>query len=524
MHDSKNNQLVQKDCYSSISVRRIILALVICIITANIIVGLRYLNSFNPKGFDTPYYVYILRKVYSGKFLSFPSYFLITFLLIPLTYIFNGDPFLLGIAIPFYISTIFIIIVFISFFIMTKSLIHSLFIAICAVSNFFFVRLTYDLFSQTLTISLFYLLIAIFTNLFQSNASRKDYHISLLKAGIILTLIFLTNIVLSFVIYIFFVLLSLILTIKLFKTCPEKIETNKSKVSAIILLPVINASFAIAYYIVFVHNVENIINVYVQIVTRETSFLRPRAGWEWIIYEENLPILVLCSLAVTYYIIRERIFLKLSYIFLLALWSSYIFSLIFITNYIQSYRLILFLPIAIVAGSGIFHLLEERKLQRTLSKFKNIRLAQVIKIGLAILLITTIFPLAEIPSYNYFPRDAEILSRLASHFGFDSTEVIYLISKKEITNVSPYWYNAYLGNNVFIGNISQLLARNVTASKIVIHENLYPLDHILWSSSESIGDGIYLINITYLKSILKNNYVKIKNDVILYVLKNAGKI
>jgi len=270
-HDSKNNRLIQKKGYSNFPIRRIILALAICIILTNFLVSLRYLSSFNPKGFDTPYYVYTIKKIYSGEFSPTLPYFLITLLLIPLAYIFNGDPFFIGIVIPFYIATIFTIIVFISFLIMSKSLVHSLFITICAVSNFFFIRLTYDLFSQTLITSLFYLLIVIFTDSFQNNINRKDYHISFLKAGIILTLIFLTNIALSFIIYVFFVLLSLIQTIKLFKINAEKIEANnKSKVFAPILI--INTLFAITYYIIFVHNIGNITNLYIQIVTHETFF------------------------------------------------------------------------------------------------------------------------------------------------------------------------------------------------------------------------------------------------------------
>jgi hypothetical protein len=249
------------------------------------------------------------------------------------------------------------------------------------------------------------------------------------------------------------------------------------------------------------YNIGNVIHLYTNIITREISLLRPRAEWEWIIYQENVFILILCSLAIAYYIAREDIFLKSSYIPLLVLWSSYIFSLIFTTNYLQSYRLILFLPITTIAGSGIYHLLEERVFQYTLLKFKNIRLAHIISIALAILLITTTFPLTEIPSYNYFPKNTEALSQLVSYFGFDSTEVIYLIDKREVANVSPYWYNAYLGHNVFIGNLSQLLARNVTASEVVVHKDLYPLDYILQSLSESVGNGIYLVNITYLKSL-----------------------
>ena len=109
---------------------------------------------------------------------------------------------------------------------------------------------------------------------------------------------------------------------------------------------------------------------------------------------------------------------------------------------------------------------------------------------------------------------------MVSYFGFNPTGVIYLIDKREVANVSPYWYNAYLGDNVFIGNINQLLAHNVTVSKIVIHEDLHPLDYILRSLSELIGDGIYLVNITYFKSMMG----RVENDIIFHEFKNADRI
>ena len=133
---SKNILLIQENDYSNFPIRRIILALTICIVLANLLVGLRYLNSFNPKGFDTPYYVYRVKEIYAGEFSPSLSYFLITLLLTPLAYIFNGDPFFIGVTIPFYIASIFTIITFISFLIMNKSLADSLFITICAVYNF----------------------------------------------------------------------------------------------------------------------------------------------------------------------------------------------------------------------------------------------------------------------------------------------------------------------------------------------------------------------------------------------------
>ena len=501
---SKNNLLIQENDYSNFPIRRIILALTICIVLANLLVGLRYLNSFNPKGFDTPYYVYRVKEIYSGEFSPSLSYFLITLLLTPLAYIFKGDPFFIGVTIPFYIASIFTIITFISFLIMNKSLADSLFITICAVYNFFFIRLTYDLFSQALIISLFYLLIATFADSLLNDNRRND-HVSFLKAGIILTLIFLTNFALSLIIFGFFAILTFILALNMLKTGSKKIVTHRSKVPAIILLLMINIAFGVTYYLLFVLNVGNISNLYMQIITREISFLRARAGWEWIIYNENLPILVLCSLAVAYYIGRERIFLKSNCIFLLVAWSSYISSLIFITNYVQTYRLILFLPIATIAGNGISLLLKERIFQRTLLNFKSVQVAKSLSAGLAILLITTMYPLAEIPAYDYFPKNEEALSKLASYFGYNHKGVIYLIDKRKVTNVSPYWYQAYLGENVFIGNIGQLLARNITVSKIVIHEDLYPLDRILRSISEPIGDGIYIVNITYLKPMIEGD-------------------
>jgi len=486
------NMATEKDDFPKI---KVFLTLTACLILASVIIGFRYLTFFNPKGFDTPYYVYVLKTFYSRTFtpdLIFHP--LVVFALTPLAYVFNGDTFLIGIAIPFYIGLILTIIIFTSFRIINRSLAYSSLATTFAVSNFFFIRLTYDLFSQTLFTALFYLMIAMLTKLFRMTGSTElspqDKNRFLLNISIVLILMLLTDVTLSIVTYIFLGIIFLIRKPKVLR--PRTDNSTEKLIIAVISLAVI----VIILIIIISGYAQKLWNLYWKIITYELSPFKPRQGWEWIIYKETLPILALCSLSVVFFIVKNGAFAESDLVNLLALWSSYIFLLIFVTGYAQSYRLILSIPISTIAGNGVYNIIKEPIFQRNFPKFKKIRVSQIVGIGLVVTVIATLLPSATIPEYEYFPKNTAILSYLASHYGFDSPDVTYLINRQ--ATESPYWYNAYLGRNVFIGNITELLTSNVT-TKIIFHEDLYPLVGLARLISDPLGNGVYLVNTTYLE-------------------------
>ncbi|MBS7281187.1 MAG: hypothetical protein KIH09_15330 [Candidatus Freyarchaeota archaeon] len=472
---------------------KVFLTLITCLILANAIIGIRYFAFFNPKGFDTPHYIYALKTIYSGTFtLDLIFHPLVIFVLTPLVYVFNGDPFLIGISIPFYIGSIFTIVVFTSSRVINKSLVYSLLVTSFAVSNFLFVRLTYDLFSQTLFIALFYAVIMRFTKLskmavFAKSSLQNKFFLTI---SIVLVLMLLTDVTLSIITYIFLGIILLIRKPKILQLRTDN-SMKKPALTIISLVAIIILMITISGY------AQRLWDLWWRIINYELSLFKPTSGWEWIIYKESLPILILCALSVAFFVIKNGTIIEVDFVNLLALWSSYIFLLIFVTGYIQSYRFILLIPISTIAANGVYCILNEPFFLHRFWKFKKIQISHIVGVVLIVIVAAATLPSATILEYEFFPKNTSVLSDLASRYGFDSSDVTYLIHRQ--ATESPYWYNAYLGRNVFIGNITQFLASNITTSTIIFHEDFFPLNGLTRLISEPLGTGVYRVNTSYLE-------------------------
>lgn len=248
---------------------KLLAAVMVCFVITNVIIGIRFLVSFSPQGYDTPYYVYNLRSVYFGKIGSETIVHpLVMLLLSPLAYIFQGDPINMGIAMPFFIGSFFVGTIFVSSYILRKSAIYALMASIFSVSNFFFVRLTYDLYSQTIFMSLFYVLLILFLKFLTQDSSEsptKNKYIILM--GILFVLMPLIDPTFSALVYLFFAFLFLSRRLPYRKF---KIQNALRKKLAI----TIGVSMAAIFCYMFISGIsQNLASLYLRVLEKSCQFL-----------------------------------------------------------------------------------------------------------------------------------------------------------------------------------------------------------------------------------------------------------
>lgn len=473
------------------SLKSKIAAVTLCLILANSIIYLRYIPSFNPKGFDTAYYIYTLRSIYLGKYGPDSFYHPIaTILLLPLAFLFEGDPFSIGVYAPFLICSTFVILLLTSFYLLRKSPSYTSFVTIFSVANFFFIRMSYDLFAQTLFMGILMFAMSNLATIWcNKNYSAKTF----LYFTISLVAMLLIDFTLSVIAYIFFLIITL--TIK-----PIRNKVIRPKITRKILLAAILAMSTLSLVVMASELGIKFMTIYNVIISEELSPFHLNPRWDWIICKETLPLLLFSAISVAYLVTQKVNQVEQKMIKLLALWSGYVLTLIIISGYEQSYRLILLFPISSITGMGIYHILEKlhHLLQEGSLKMKKGNLNYILMPGVVGIIILAVLPIAYIPQYEYFPTPQmqTALSEISSIYGFNSPDVLFLVSKQP--NVSPHWYKAYLGRNIFVGSIEQFLESNTTARIIVVHRELYDVRGLVRLISDKVNRNLYLVNLSYL--------------------------
>jgi hypothetical protein len=467
-------------------------AFLICVLIANLIIIIRFAKLPNPQGFDTPYYVYGLRSIYLGEISSDLFYHpLVTVMMLPLAYFFGGNPVSIGIGLPFVIGSFFASAIFVGSYLLKRSVAFASLAAIFSVSSFFFVRLTYDLYSQTIFIAFFYLLLVAFTKFLgihdQSEVDKRKRYFMII--GILSIALFSIDPTSAVIVFLFFVLF---LTLNGHHRAKLRgIDRHVLKIIALIAFSVaVIASFS------FVSGLaQKFFELYANIINNELSIFQPRANWDWVVYLQTWPIMILCAVSVGYFSMKKYEAVNKDFVKLLGFWMTYLLFLILMTGYSQSYRLILFMPFSLIAAIGVYSLLSQRVFSRSFLKLYKINWA--IGLSLMIIVIIAIVPSAFLQGYQYFPENASQLSDLGSKYG-SNPYTYYLVSQQ--IDFSPYWYNVYLGKNVFIGNSNQFLSSNVSVSKIIVDQQFFNVDSFIRLISDPLGDGVYSLNRTYLQA------------------------
>lgn len=467
-----------------------ILFLILSVVIVNVIVLYRFLQDPNPQGFDTAFYVYCLRQIFSGNiaYLTNVPHPLILAIFAPVSFVLGGSPTQLGFALPFVAGSIFVCLVFFAFYMLKRNSLYAGLIAVFACSNFFFIRLSYDLFSQLIFLGVFYLSLAFFIKGIRQDSqirANKSY-----KIMFIITLLFMLFIdpTVSFIIYGFYGLVIVL-------SCNKGVAKNYGFVGKLWFYLLLVSGGVVVFIILYaVGYVDSLVKLYSVILGSELAPFRLPASWNWIIFNETLPMLFLAAFSCLFFIVKPKIFLKDNVLYLLLFWSGLIFSLIFLTGYLGSYRFFLLLPFSILAAHGVYYLLisGDANIKKIFPKKTN----YLVSLGLIVVVVSSIFSVAYLPSYSYYPVDMQAIPEINALYEFNEPSVRILVNQPGA--FSSFWYEAYFGSNVFIGPTTRILDENATSYTIITHTDFSQLVGLNALLAQRVSGNVYKINATYL--------------------------
>lgn len=473
----------------------LILALVLCLLIMAVLISLRFVQTPSPQGFDTPFYVYSLRQIYYGDFFSFLYHVhpLILLFFMPLAFIFGASPVTLGFWLPFVAGSIYVLLVFFSFYSLKKSVFYAALVTLFSFSNFFFVRLSYDLYSQLIFLGFFWLALAFFIKIFRYSdcsrvVNRKKYATAFF--AVLLCLLFIDPTV-SLITYVFFALVFFLSYRKQFSFSIFLGENKKKTV--LILLFFILVICVILAFLVQTGYLINQFDLYSRIFGSELAPFRLSSSWDWIIFNETLPVLLLAFFACLYFIFNRKSFYAndvLSYLFL---WSAFIFSFIFMTGYSQAYRFFILLPLSLIIGHFVYSFISSNLFK----KFRKSKITAFLSVvgcfSVIFVVLAASFSSAYISAYVYYPNDSTIdaLAQLGHEFKFGQTGVTYLVNNP--SGFSSYWYYAYLGPNVFFGTVFDAATLN-SSNRIFSNVAICPLNGLTKFFTDPLDGGSYEVN------------------------------
>ena len=471
-----------------------------------IVVWKRFYAALSPQGFDTAAYIYHAELLDLGKY----EYVFTTTKVIPyiITYVIyrlcNRSLFLTGILLPFIFASIYTILTYISVNIATKDSLLSSLCALATPLSFFFIRLTYDLFGQTLGISLLILLLALVNRIIEDEIklgrinARSQVSLIVLVFAILFshmhTIIFLLP-------YLF--LVTLYISYLIFTT--HKKAFGKKAIFGVI-------SFLIIIFWSFIMFHGEIYWLLWKVIPEEFHlFSFSTKYWYWFVRQEIALVWLLSIIGVLFMAVERY---EYSHIFLT--WFLYIIVVTLITGYVQSYRFLLYIPLGIYSGAGLYYVL--RKICLNVQNKKKKIIGAVLINSLVITMFVGVLSKAYIPQYVYYPPEQSIeqLYYIRDTFGFENKSILVLVYTGY--NGSYWWAYAIIGENIFLGSLEMLLKNqtDIFGRKVEVSDNITLIlaTHIYGEIPEIVikhGTQVYrgIYKIQY--SVLRNLYHGIPN-------------
>jgi len=457
-----------------------------------IIVQKRYETCLLPQGFDTAAYIYhgelleageLLRILRSTKTIPY----LITFCVYKLC---KGSLYLTGILLPFVFAYLYVGLIFATIYIMKKDFLLASLCAFFTPLTFFFVRLTYDLFGQTLVIGILLLLLSVLSKIMSRNFNVK----TAVYIFILILTIFLVHAWSIFLILPF-------LALNIF----FNILVNRSTLSKgvfIITLTFLSIS-SVIFVIVFSREVFWFL---FSVIPTEFHFLSFHIdNWYWFVCSESFLVWLFSTIGVFFMGLKRE-----KFDIILLLWLLYIAGMVLITGYVQSYRLLLYIPGGVYGGTCLYYL--TRILYFTTKKSSKIFLLIILSTMVLATFLNT-YSHAYIPAYVYYPSEqtVEQLYYIRHVYGFGNENVVVMVYTG--FHGSYWWVYAITGTKVFIGSIDMLLVNgtdkfgnpiqvnNDTTVIFAIHiyGNIPP---VVINYGKRITSGIYTIRYSLLKETL----------------------
>lgn len=408
---------------------------------------------------------------------------------------------------PFIISYLYVLSVYL---LMRKSLgyKHALLISTVAPLNFFFIRISYDLYANFLALVIVNLLLTQYIRIKKSEKkSKRDQYVLIFFFIVLIFIHPWTGII-------FLIIVSLNELFDFLSSNNKNFLCASAVLKAVLLMAILLGVAVNINLFIYFH----------------LDFRFWQVKWSWMIAKESTIVLILSFIGFLYIIIHfdyEISKLIIAWVFTL----SFLLYIPLEYYLVNAYRIYILYPLGILQGFGILAIVNtiSSKLRfRCLPNFCKFK--SLVYVSLILLIMVSILPNAIIHEYVYCPDSKTIdqIKEMNSIFGFENESVIYVIFNSPAKPLDPKssphvigWVRAYLGDRVYEGHLIELLNQepdikgrvynNLTDQLIVLGSRLYMLSNLELALCKEIEDGIFvlrpndtILNIT--KSSLLSNY------------------
>ncbi len=473
-------------------------------------------GSFQPHGFDTGYYVLLGEIAHeNGILYAFLEYQRpIPTIISLILFISFDDTLIIGIFLPYIVAIISSLIVFLASIRISQRVSYSMLATILYIFSGSFIRFHYDLLSQSLSLAFFWLLIVELSRITTKVQDGHDYrNITLLS--IILGFILFTSTAFFLLVGAFLAILFIIdkhfrnwgIGI-LLRLVPIKFRnsTSKTQKPKFLIVLIVSITCIILAWL-FLPRISHVV--------ADSSLFNPPIQWHWILQWDSIFFISLFFIGVFalsngYIQISdsEKLFLNR-----LAIWNAFLLFLIIVSGYDQSYRFVILFNLFFFAAHGLFssvngiYELLVPKISESMMTFRHTRISfrLLLSITIILLIASTNFQNAYVPSYSYFPTSEQTneLAYFRSEFGFENSSVRYMIEKSR-WSASTYWLQAYLGRNVT--TVNNYWETNLTDSKYIFSSMFTRIPFIVLSRGEELTPTSYLVDGELLNDYLQGVY------------------
>ncbi|MCD6484227.1 MAG: hypothetical protein J7L47_03845, partial [Candidatus Odinarchaeota archaeon] len=502
--------------------REYFISLIIGVLT----ISIRFFNALIAQGFDTPVYVYSARLIDRGDiYVMLSSTKPVAFLLSWIVFKLSGNSVLLtGFLLPYIFGCLFLVLTIKAVKIGYHDNRLALIIGSITALSYTFIRITYDLYAQTLGLGVLYITLIAIARFYE--AENQEFMTKTKEVGASLLLLYMCHFYTAALVTIFFLI---IFMLKIMKSRKERRYISIKRILLIVFLSgFVSISFIILRW-------DSIVWLLTIVIPNEFKFFGVTLDSFWFFKQDCFIFWI--GAIIGLYAISIR---KNPTDVILGLWGLFIIMLTIITGYVQTYRFLLLIPAAFYAGIGLEYAHTVFSSGDIFKKYNLPKWFIARQKVVAVLFVLIFFALLEvnaiqkgyIPQYVYYPN-REVESQLIwmeRNFGFNNQSIIVPVFAPHNKNYLNTWTAniegwslAYLGTVIFRGSALELVSgvQNVYENqytpgeqKIVLADKLYHLGPVEKYFSTEIYPGIYLFNATIeeIETFIKTNNAWLKNS------------
>ncbi len=422
------------------------------------LVSIRFLLYPFPQGSDTPQYIEAANRIVlrldfgqmfpptrlgTGRTLTVA---LVAVVRAVLSVIGPSADLVTAMVLPFLLTVVYSLAVSSTLHLLTQDSRLSFWGGLVAPASFLTIRLSYDLFSQYLGLSISMVAIALFLRYLSREGGGGPLG---RYEGIVVACFFVLAMLAHMWSWAIMLVLALALVGWNFLAAPQHIRRSFKRA-----LVGLGPSVAIMVVLLSVSSFVRYAVAYPVSVGAFTPFSLP-VGWDWIAGWESAFVWFFAIVGFLALIFGRSTSLIRATILI---WSAMISAMIFVLGFGDPARFIIMYPIPFLV---VFGLDEVRRTLVLKAPWKGARRTQVdfaVAVGLTVILLATVVPTSYVAGYTYWPGEATYLQlqSIENAYGFSNSSVL-ILTDRAYFETGFQWASAITGDQVYSGNLFGLL-------------------------------------------------------------------